>query len=362
MPAAGRRIRQHTVSTEEGIDEQMMRLYTMAVALFFGLVGSIQAERTPFWGAREPVPFETPADQLRNGEFTWAPQLAPSGPIVVLVSLEEQRAYTYRNGLLIGIASVSTGKPGYETPNGVFQTFLKDKDHHSTKYHNAAMPYTQKITQDGVALHAGGVPGYPESHGCVHLPSEFARLLFDAAPTGMTVVISKAGAAPEEFRHPPFLSPVTDHGELAQQRHLSAEASYRWQPQQSLQGPLSILLSRYDERVLVLRNGVEIGRAKVAFRNPRKPVGSHVFVAKEGGQSSGLFEHQWVGVGLVGHMSDANTRPDPQVVNEITIPADFAALLAPEIRPGTTLMVVDAPVLEHTTGLDMAVLSSFPDH
>ncbi|HRD91069.1 MAG TPA: L,D-transpeptidase, partial [Accumulibacter sp.] len=70
----------------------MTRLYAMAVALFFGVVGSIQAERTPFWGASEPVPFETPADQLRNGEFTWAPQLAPAGPILVLVSLEEQRA------------------------------------------------------------------------------------------------------------------------------------------------------------------------------------------------------------------------------------------------------------------------------
>ena len=130
----------------------MKRVHVLAVALFFGLVGSIQAERVPFWGAREPVPFETPADQLRNGEFTWAPQLAPNGPIVVLVSLEEQRAYTYRNGVLIGLASVSTGKPGYETPSGVFQTFLKDKDHHSTKYHNAAMPYTQKITQDGVEI------------------------------------------------------------------------------------------------------------------------------------------------------------------------------------------------------------------
>jgi len=340
----------------------MTRLYTIAVALFFGLVGSIQAERTPFWGATEPVPFETPADQLRNGEFTWAPQLAPVGPILVLVSLEEQRAYTYRNGLLIGIASVSTGKPGYQTPSGVFQTFLKDKDHHSTKYHNAAMPYTQKFTQDGVALHAGGVPGYPESHGCVHLPSEFARLLFDAAPKGMTVVIAKAGSAPEEFRHPAFLSPVTDAGGRAEHRRLPATTGHRWEPEKAPWGPLSILLSRYDERILVLRNGVEIGRAKAAFRRPQQPVGSHVFVAKEGAQPGGLLEHQWVGVGLVGHMGDADTRPDAKVVNEVTIPADFRALLAAEIRPGTTLMVTDAPVLEQTTGLDMAVLSSFPDH
>jgi lipoprotein-anchoring transpeptidase ErfK/SrfK len=84
-----------------------------------------------------------------------------------------------------------------ETPTGVFTTKLKDKDHHSSIYHNAAMPYTQRNTNDGVALHAGGVPGYPDLHGCVHLPSEYARLLFDAAPLGMTIVIADYRTQPE---------------------------------------------------------------------------------------------------------------------------------------------------------------------
>ena len=100
------------------------------------------AAAMPFWGASAPAPFTTPADELGNGEFTWAPEVAPSGPIAVLVSLDEQRAYTYRNGILIGVATVSTGKPGHETPTGVFTTKLKDANHHSSIYNNAPMPYT----------------------------------------------------------------------------------------------------------------------------------------------------------------------------------------------------------------------------
>ncbi len=259
----------------------MKRLF-LAAAISLSVANGANAQSMPFWGAKAPVAFETPADQLNNGQFTWSPEIAPTGPIMVLVSLDEQRAYTYRNGVLIGIASVSTGKQGFETPTGVFQTFLKDRTHRSSKYHNAAMPYTQKLTQDGIALHAGGIPGYPESHGCVHLPSEYARLLFDAAPMGMTVVIAKAGAAPESLLHPPFLSPLTTAGEVARDHRLASNEPYRWEPGVAPEGPLSILVTRSDARVVVLRNGREIGRAKAGFRSPDKKLGSHVLRSQGG--------------------------------------------------------------------------------
>jgi len=181
------------------------------------------AAAMPFWGATAPASFTTPSDELKDGEFTWAPEIAPSGPIAVLVSLDEQRAYTYRNGILIGTSTVSTGKPGHETPTGVFTTKLKDADHHSSIYNNAAMPYTQRFTNDGIALHAGGVPGYPESHGCVHLPSEYARLLFQVTPLGMTVVIADQRTQPDRVDHPAFLSPLTEKGELAEHARLLAD-------------------------------------------------------------------------------------------------------------------------------------------
>lgn len=327
----------------------------LAFALALALSGHALA--TPFWGATAPTAFDTPADMLKKGEFTWAPEIAPAGPITVLVSLDEQRAYTYRNGVLIGVATVSTGKPGHETPTGVFTTKLKDKDHHSSKYNNAAMPYTQKITNDGVALHAGGIPGYPESHGCVHLPSEYARLLFEAAPLGMTVVIADAKSEPSIVDHPPFLSPITDKGQLADNARLFADQDYRWQPELSTSGPVSIVMSRYDGRAVVLRNGAEIGRAKVQFKDPGNPIGTHVLVARQGAGTA----PQWVSVGITGHMDDANTQPDANVLKRIVLPHQFQQDLTPLIVPGTTLMLTDAPVLEHTTGKEMAVISSHPD-
>ena len=334
-----------------------MKLRTLVFALAIVASGYSIAQKTPFWGATAPVAFDTPTDMLKKGEFTWAPEIAPSGPITVLVSLDEQRAYTYRNGVLIGESTVSTGKPGHETPTGVFTTKLKDKDHHSSKYNNAAMPYTQKITNDGVALHAGGIPGYPESHGCVHLPSEYARLLFEAAPLGMTVVIADAKSEAAIVDHPRFLAPITDKGQLADNARLFANQPYRWQPEASPAGPVSIVLSRYDGRIVVLRNGTEIGRAKVQFKDPDKPIGTHVFVAKD---TSGS-QPQWVAVGITGHMDDANTAPDPDAVRRIVLPHEFRQNLTPLIASGTTLMVTDAPILEHTTGKEMALISSHPD-
>ena len=93
----------------------------------------------------------------------------------------------------------------------MFTILQKDKDHRSSKYNAAPMPYMQRLTWDGVALHAGGLPGYPESHGCVHLPSEFARLLFDSSNMGMTVVVSQEGKSPEDIVHPGALSPIDPH-------------------------------------------------------------------------------------------------------------------------------------------------------
>jgi lipoprotein-anchoring transpeptidase ErfK/SrfK len=97
----------------------------------------------------------------------------------MIVSVPEQRARVYRNGISIGVTTVSTGRPGHATPIGVFTILNKDKDHRSKKYNDAPMPYSERLTWDGVALHAGGLPGYPESHGCIHLPTRFAQLLFD---------------------------------------------------------------------------------------------------------------------------------------------------------------------------------------
>ena len=108
-------------------------------------------------------------DKLAPGEFAWEPQLSNGGPLLVVVNIQEQMAYVYRNGLRIGRTSVSTGKAGHETPTGVFTILEKHEEHYSNKYNNAPMPFMQRLTWDGVALHAGKIPGYQASHGCVRL-------------------------------------------------------------------------------------------------------------------------------------------------------------------------------------------------
>ena len=128
---------------------------------------SFAAQAVPFWGAKTSSPAGTPPAALKPGEWVWGGDAKDMGPMAVVVSLTEQRAYVYRNGLLIAVSTVSTGKPGHETPTGVFTILQKDKDHHSSKYNDAPMPYQERLTWDGVALHAGRIPGYPASHGCV---------------------------------------------------------------------------------------------------------------------------------------------------------------------------------------------------
>lgn len=106
------------------------------------------------------------------------------------VNLRTQRAYVYRAGKLIGRTAISSGKPGYRTPTGTFTVLEKQKVHHSNKYDNAPMPYMQRLTWYGLALHGGHVPGYPASHGCVRLPVAFARWLYNEPTMGMVVVIT----------------------------------------------------------------------------------------------------------------------------------------------------------------------------
>jgi hypothetical protein len=133
------------------------------------------------------------ADTLAPGDFLWKPSAA-SGSLSVVVDLSSQHAFVYRGGTLIAISTVSSGKPGHETPTGTFTVLEKQKMHHSNKYDDAPMPYMQRLGWDGLALHGGHPHGYPASHGCVRLPMGFAAELFKESTRGMQVVIT--GEAP----------------------------------------------------------------------------------------------------------------------------------------------------------------------
>lgn len=345
-----------------------MKWLAFILAAFFFIKGSpAYTQNLPFWGAKAPLPLETPSSSLKYGQFTWEASIAPAGPILVVVSLDEQRVYTYRNGLLIGVSTVSTGKAGHLTPTGVFTTKQKDLDHHSSIYNNASMPYTQRITDYGIALHAGGLPGYPSSHGCIHLPSEYARLLFQASPLGMTVVITNSRTAPVQVDHPSFLAPVNVKGRPAIQTRLDPQEKYRWQPELASSGPLSIVISRVDQRLVVMRNGIEIGRSRVDFARPADSIGTHVLIAHQTDTSNlsklvteSAAIRKWIGLSF-NDLKYENRWQDPVNDPRINIPHDFLALLLPAVKAGTSVVVTDAPILEKTnSGVGLTLLTSSP--
>ena len=139
-------------------------------------------------------------DGLRPGQSRWLPEAATaSGAVSIVVSLPLQRAWVFRGGALIGVTTISSGQPGYDTPVGRFTILEKQVDHHSNLYDDAPMPFMQRLTWDGVALHAGQVMAEPASHGCIRLPRGFAQRLFGMTALGTAVVVSdQAPNAPEE--------------------------------------------------------------------------------------------------------------------------------------------------------------------
>ncbi len=342
----------------------MSQIFVMLLSVMLLAISNAHAADVPFWGDKTSMPVGTLPQALKPGQFVWDPAAAPAGPVVMVVSLPEQRGYVYRNGIDIGVTTVSTGRPGHQSPTGVFTILQKDKDHHSSIYNDAAMPYTERLTWGGVALHAGGLPGYPSSHGCVHLPSAFAQALFGITPMGMTVVIADETSEPSTVVHPAVLAPVdVKSGAAEQSARLTPDESYRWEPQKSPSGPLSILISSADQRVLVYRNGVEIGRARLTIDEPGKALGTHVFVASEKKDASaapGKFE--WMAVGIPGHYGEARHPLDPDEIRRVHFPAEFQRAVAALIQPGVTLFVTDSPVLESTTGVNLQVVNGDPQN
>ncbi|MGH8105660.1 MAG: L,D-transpeptidase [Arenimonas sp.] len=353
-------------------------------------------------GAKASAPIDTPLDELKPGEFIWAPKLVPDGPLVMVISIAEQRGYLYRNGIRIAVTTVSTGKKGNETPTGVFTILQKHKDHRSNKYNDAPMPFMQRLTWDGVALHAGKLPGYPASHGCVRLPYQFARVLFETSDFSMTVIVTDDTTTTTGEGSPGLLVPMefASGEKVLEAPRLSWFENYRWAPEKAPAGPLSILISTTDQRAIVMRNGIEIGRSKVGITE-KTSFGTQAFVLLEGDsdQPSKIVPDKkakkWMSIPMPGYEPDAAAakpadatsvkaidvasakaidaslaaapaaslgKPlevlDPTVVKRIVVPVDFARSVYDVLTPGTTLVLTDARVLPRTTGKDVTVITA----
>ena len=149
---------------------------------------------------------------LRPGEYYWMPHVAPDGAAVAVVNLHTQMAQVFRNGVVIGFSSVSSGKPGHSTPAGIYPVLEKKRFHRSNLYNDAPMPYMLRLTWDGVAMHVGHLPGYPASHGCIRLPAAFAPKLFGVINRGDRVWVAKNALTSIEASPMTTLAPITPDG------------------------------------------------------------------------------------------------------------------------------------------------------
>jgi hypothetical protein len=144
-----------------------------------------------------------PAAQATHHEVPVVPR-----PLIAVVSIGQQRVAIYDRGGLVDQSPISSGRRGFETPQGVFSIIEKKEEHYSNLYDDAAMPFMQRLTWSGVAFHAGQLPGYPASHGCIRLPARFAERFFRMSRLNMRVIVVPGAAAPVPIRHPSLFQPA----------------------------------------------------------------------------------------------------------------------------------------------------------
>jgi hypothetical protein len=288
-------------------------------------------------GYADPLIRQT-AEQLRR-----SPKPPPTkGPLLVTVSLTNQRLTLYDDGVAIAHSPISSGTAEYPTPTGVFSVIQKARWHRSNLYSAAPMPFMQRLTWSGVAVHAGKLPGYPASHGCIRLPDDFAVRLWRTTSIAARVVISQKDLAPVEISHPRlFTLPPPDAPPVAQSRPViqpasavagaaaaplsdapstpasdaapaapvpTAEtpgksetkvASAAGVPASSTDqpaaekplrpGPVSVFVSRKEQKLYVRKGFEPLFDTPVVIRNPEQPLGTHLLMAmtpKEGSNAA----------------------------------------------------------------------------
>ncbi len=273
------------------------------------------------------LPAFTP--NLKTGDYVWHPEISPAGPVVIIVSLSEQLLYVYRNGVRIGRSTISSGKEGDRTPTGVFTILQKRVKHISTIFHGASMPYMERLTWRGVAIHAGNLPGYPASHACVRLPLEFAQKLYTVTENGTTVIVIDDKFTPGTTAAPGLL--FTPSPTVA----AAMPGETVWRPEEAPSGPVSIILSGRDQAIFVYRNGKEIGRTPIGGF---KVKGSHVYSALTGIDANGV--HDWLStMNVGGHAPNIK-----KMVKRLVVSVEFLKRTRTLIVPGTTLILTDMPV------------------
>src|SRR5215471_2731974 len=322
-------------------------------------------------------------------------QDAPKGPFQIVISIADQRISLYENGTLIARSSVSTGVQGHPTPLGVFSVLGKEKWHRSNIYSAAPMPYMQRITWSGIALHAGDLPGYPASHGCIRLTNDFAIRLWHLTKRGTRVIIAHDDIRPVEVSNPHLFLPkpevASDSAEsatlaadsiAAAETHAPLMSSVQIQEGAKTSGsasaeatpkkavPISLFVSRKLSKLFVRQGFTPLFDVPVKIQNPAEPIGTHVFSATEFQNETirwtvvSIPEKPPRGPGVPPKSHKETTRqtieniplvPPPNTANaaldRIEIPQEVVERITELLTPGSSLIVSDYGI-SNETGVD----------
>jgi L,D-transpeptidase catalytic domain len=315
-----------------------------------------------------------------------APQDTPKGPLQIIISIADQQISLYDNGALIARSLVSTGVQGHPTPLGVFSVISKERWHRSNIYSGAPMPYMQRITWSGIALHAGVVPGHPASHGCIRLTSDFAIRLWHLAKRGTRVIIASDDVRPVEIANSHLfvskpkaasVSPessavtVTDNdnktapsrGALVSSAETPEVANLQI-PGSIPQGaapqkvvPISVFVSRKLSKLFVRQGFTPLFDVPVKIQNPEQPLGTHVFTAMEF-QNDGA-SLRWTVVSLPEKFKKREAVMEEIVatslfakandaLDRIEIPGEAIEHMSQLLTPGSSLIISDYGISDET--------------
>jgi hypothetical protein len=306
--------------------------------------------------AREAVKAIPPSERLLPA--------AAEGPVTIVVSTDAQRLTVYDGDRPVANTVISTGTPDHPTPHGVFSVIEKQVFHRSTIYSGAPMPYMQRLTWSGVAMHEGHVTGRPASHGCVRLPAAFAKELFRYTRRGARVVISRPEVRPSDFGaalpiEPPqtrryVMGEQADEGRFAGEiapPDASVNAPARiGQRDVSASSPVTALVNRKTGRIYVRRAFAPIFEAPITIDEPERPLGAHLFVSfgKAGGDMN------WAATSVPARMREAmlGARNQPmaplsfdatadEALKRIHLAPGTAARLSALLGPGAALIISD---------------------
>ena len=313
-------------------------------------------------GVFAPFAVAEEGGKLKPGEFRWTPEAAPDGPVAVIVSIPDQLVHVYRNGVRIGLSTCSTGKQGHSTPTGIFTILQKDKHHHSSTYNNAPMPNMNRLTWSGIALHAGNLPGYPASHGCIRLPMKFSELLFGVTHIGTPVIVANDHSQPSIVAHPGGILSAIAEAEMEQAVAKLAEKSLPPADRHAdMQHAAAVLVSGADREMYILKDGEIVAKGAVTIREPQAPLGSHVFVLV--GPHSDRRSLRWKAVSYSPSKTKLGLNDGDAVILSRLQPApDMAKRIIELMHPGLVLTLTDLPAHPETRSARDFVVVTQDEH